>query len=530
MSVEAEHRIIDRLLAPHPKIVLAGVDASAIREMLDDADAIPAGLDLVIFRPGTASSPARLHAAEESDGQFVPMPAPPSGLCVLAALSDAGRGHLDELAVWWSERRPDAAPVVLDMRACFSDSRADHSSCRSVLYRHLFNLAYQGLRDADNRLAQLNGQLYELRVEYDQARGVMRQLQDHLFRLNQSPFRLIEMLSPSNQSYPRGAAEPGSVTQPLPTSAEGLAAIDLHSPEEPPKAIGEGHLMIVLQARGAAAPLAAWRVPYDRLARGWFRCAFPVALTVLEHNLEIVVSWHTIRGKAPRLAFSPVEAFPEMWASDEGSPLGAALAHAIWGATPGARIPVSAPGWSSFAAESPRRMTFEYCLEPLDFVRLKATTTADFRYAHPLADVPGFRLHPLENKLATAVLSRACLPNSDRLLATVQVRNDKASFPVEYAMCLTEVSAWKSSFPTALENDRRVVAFSGWQTVPADNQPHFVALALDRPLTAPADLHFATRMKDGRPIAQHWADWLELRIRVRYGAVTGCELPVEQLG
>ena len=69
-----------------------------------------------------------------------------------------------------------------------------------------------------------------------------------------------------------------------------------------------------------------------------------------------------------------------------------------------------------------------------------------------------------------------------------------------------------------------VLAFSGWQRVSPDGQPQLLALEFREALDAPADLVFATRVAPGECLDYAWAEWADVRFRVRghtVQAVTG---------
>jgi hypothetical protein len=529
MILEVDRQTFDRLLGPRPKIIFASIDAEAAQSLAEDDPSPCMEVDFLIFHPPAAASPARLHALAGVNGQYDPLPAPPGGPCILAALTAEARGDLTDLAAWWFGGRRDTESSILDLSDRGLHRDEDIASVRAAIDRRLLAAICKDLRSADERVAHLNSQLYELRLEYGQARDVLGRLQSYLLNL-QPAFHLIETQQPSGLAYPQGDASPGRVTQPLPMSAAGLAAIDLFSPSSPREPLGDGRLLVALNAKETDSPLANWSIPYDRLGRGWFRCLLPVASASPIHHLDLVITWQTVRGRPPSLALSSVGAFPEVWATDESSPLGGALAYTAWGSLPGAVIRAPVRDCACVSAGTPLPLSMEQSLRSQDFQRIRPTAVAPFQYTHPLGEALGFRLHPLQHTLASAALPRACMAGTDRLLATVQIRNERAQYSVEYAMCLTDADAKCDAFPAAPESDRRVIGFSGWQTVPADNQSHLVVLELDRPLAAPADLHFATRMKEQRPIDDHWADWLDLRIRVRYGAVTGYESPGTEPG
>lgn len=528
MNIETDIQTLDKLLAPRPKIVFAESDHKAARDLLNGSLNGDAILDYLVFRPAVGASAAGLRELSGliADSAAMQVPAPPSAICVLAALTDDGHAQLREFTAWWSGRNAGAAPPVLDLRN--GHQPADTFAMKSALFQRLFEIAHLELRRTDERVSELHGALYELRTEYEQARGVMRRIQEFLPQI--APFRLIESFPPSDKLYSEGQSPPRVLRQPLPTSAAGLAAIDLYSPPGTNGAIGSGNLSVTLQCLESGMPVAIWRIPYHRLGQGWFRCAFPVASSSQAHHLELIAKWETESGEPPRLALSPVGAYPEMLCRSDASQLAGGLAMALWGTLPGTNLNLPAHGWCTISGTSPKSLAIEYALDANDIVRIKPTVNIDVQYVHPLNDVTGFRLHPMESGPATAILSNICMASTDRVICVAQIRNPEARSVIEYAMCLTPARLHCRSFPTSPENDPGVVGYSGWQAVAADQQPHAVTLLLDRPLSEPADLHFATRMKDGAPTSYGWADWLEVRVRVRHETSGGSALPVDAAG
>jgi len=512
-------------MAPRPKVVFADSDHVAAGELLNGGSDGDASLDYLIYRPasGTSSAALRTLAHETADPTVTPVPAPPGAATVVAALTDAGYEQLREFVKWWTAQKAGPAPQILDLRNGHH-LRADHAcAMKSALFQRLFEMSQSELRRADERVAELHGALYELRGEYEQARGVMRRIQEFLPQI--APFRLIETYPPSPSAYPEPDSKPHQLRQPLPTAAAGLAAIDLFSQPTASGAIGRGRLQITLQCLETDTPIAMWRIYYERLDRGPVRCAFPIASTSPAKRVELIVRWETESGEPPRLALSPIGAFSALRCLAGDILLDQSLAMDLWGTLPGTNLNLPARGWCSITGSSPESLEIEYVLDAIDIAPIRGTVNTDVPFIHTLSDVPGFRLHPMEGP-ATGMLANACPEHADRVTCVVQIRNPLARHPIEFAMCLTPARYNCHNYPADPENDTRVAGYSGWQTIPVDQQPHSVTLLLDRPLAEPADLHFATRVKDGGSVAYAWADWLEVRIRIRHENSCGCHLPV----
>ncbi|HVP11546.1 MAG TPA: DUF6212 domain-containing protein [Phycisphaerae bacterium] len=516
MTMNVDQQILDRLWGPELKVISAEFDAGAVRGALG-TEARDLGIEHVVFHPGADGEAASLQSAAPSTPHWTTMPTPPSGLCLLVVASDQGLTDLDELRSWWAQKGSAPSLPILDLRGELHRSDDDETARSARLYRHLFRMASQEARCSAERQAQLQGDVCELRREYSLVRLSTERLQERLERLGHAVPSIIHFMPPGNESFrPRGG-ENTTLRQPLPVPAEGVAGVELYSSQPAGQGVGQGHLAVLLRARDSDAVLTSWLVSYSDLGAGWFRCVADRALTSLQHHLELGISWHTTKGEPPALTLSPIGAFHELAAVVGDKPLPQAVSMVVWGALPGSRLHSSS---GVYCCDVPGSTgVIEYQLDPHTIARIQPRAEANIPYFHPLPDVPGFRLHPLDHTLATALLPHGCLPGTDRLVATAEIRMPEAKYPVEYAMCLTDAAAHCMNFPKKPKTDTHVLGFSGWQAVPADGQPHAVALTLPGPLHCAADLHFATRMADGQPMINHWADWLEVRIRLHRGTV-----------
>jgi hypothetical protein len=467
---------------------------------------------MVLFHPAADGQPPHVRVLEAPEpANFAPLPAPPSGLCVPAALSPQGRTHLKEFLAWWREHGADEPPPLLDLAEA---DAAGPWAQQAALYRHLARVALHEVTNGAERQMELTGQLYELRLEQEQGRVALEAMQNLLGRLEKVPCHLVFQLLPATAVYrPEGG---GRVRQRLPVSAEGLAGIDLHILPWAEQSESDGTLVVTLRSREREATLGTWALSYKDLGRGWARCSLPTALTQPLHHLEVDVAWNTARGTPPPLSLAETGPWHELNAAAGGHSLDKALALLAWTAMPGTKVGLARATWAPAGeGESPGDYA-EYRLTPEDVGRIKLTTP---NVAQPFEAFgeSGFRLHPLGPTPVCALLPRLVLPGTVRLVAIGQINHEQARLPVEYAMCLTDAAAGCPTMPEAPENDSRVLGFSGWQAVPPDRLPHAVVLDLPRPLEVQADLHFATRVTEGSPYWL-WADWMELRVGLRYAA------------
>ena len=127
-----------------------------------------------------------------------------------------------------------------------------------------------------------------------------------------------------------------------------------------------------------------------------------------------------------------------------------------------------------------------------------------------------FMLHPLGDRATTLQLLHGCPPGVERITAVVKITSPQARGDVQYAIAASNSPEGGELLDlTDLASDPRFLAFSGWQLIPRDDAPHVLALDFAEPLVEPAHLILATRMPPGVDHAWAWADWLEVRLRVR---------------
>lgn len=516
MTLTIDRRLMDAAFGPRLKVIVASADTQEFVRALTRDVQNAAGIELIQFDAGGgANGAARLNRPGENAHDFVTLTTPPSGHCLLASTSAQGRDELASLRHWWNECGPNGTPELLEL----DPASSAHAEWPLHLLRRVLEIAQADAKHSAEREVNLYGQLFELRQEYDQARGATQAMQDHLARLNLAPCNLAYAYSATTEVH-YFKSEGETLVQRLPIRAEGLAGIDLFIPPGKKSAGPDEHYLVSLTARESDASLGTWMITGRHLAGGWVRCAFPVALTSPFHQLELHAHWRGAPMNCPGLALSPIHPWDELRASVRGSPLNGALAHAVWSAMPGVKT-----GFSSapFRSNSDEVTTFTHVLGRDTLVRAAATTATTAHYLDLLPHIGGFRLHPLDGIVAAAVIPDACLPGALSVTAVAQINHPAAKHPVEYAMALTQSAAKCRAFPQT-GRAPEVVAVSDWQSVPADGSPHVIGLTLPKSCTHPLDLHVATRMAPGVTTAHQWADWLDLRVTLR------CAPPVMPVG
>lgn len=510
MTLTIDRRLMDAIYSARPKLFFAAADAAEISLGLGTELQRTHGIELIQFEAaGGAREAGRLHMVGQPEGDGVPLATPPTGSCLLMCLSTTGHQQLTPLLDWWKVMSPSSPPDVLDL----SESAASEQMTWQVrLLLRLVEISQSDAQLSAEREVKLHGQLYELRQEYDQARGAMQFMQDRLAQLSQAPCSLAYAFAPGTELH-HCKTDGEVIRQRLPIRSEGLSGFDLYIPPGRRSSAPHEHFLVTLRSCESDAALGTWKIMGPHLTDGWVRCAFPAALTSPYHQTELLVQWCGAADHCPGLALCPVDPWRELCATVNGAPLAGALAHAVWTAVPGAKTGLeSAPIKTGIEGEA--RAAFTHVLGRNSITRAQTTTDTSAHYFDPLHNNTGFRLHPLDGIVAAAVFPDVCLSGTQSVAAVVQISHPAARHAVEYAMALTRAEARLRVFP----GDSRgsdIVAISDWQSVPPDGSPHVVTLSLPPPCPDPLDLHVATRMYNNLPTTHQWADWLEIRVTQR---------------
>jgi len=503
-----QHLVASRVLLPllngrGPFVIVASADVH-----VSAGHQLPTDIMMLEYVSGKGpEDPAELRRLNErKEEDLVPLVSAPSALCTLVCLSERGRSQLMELEDWWRRNGPGLTPQVVDVST--DSTRGSSGGSWDALYHRLLE-TLQGECDATaKRETDLQGELFELRREYEQTRVACEQMQDLLHRLRLAPWHLALILRPGRGVYqpardsgtatgetpvPQGTTT-GPLIQMLPCSAEGLAGIDLHHPLERSGVRRDGVLEVSVRSRENRCEVGRWHVPYGDLGAGWFRLAFPETLSAGSHHVAMHVSWRTQAG--PSLSLADVEGWPELLAKQGETRLGGALAMRLWRGVPGTRFSSEPAHWAPAGTCDTARST-EYELSAEDYRRIRDTTPRTSPMPiELLSNDVGFRLHPMlpARKISSALLPEACPGGVDRVSATVRIAHEAGVTPVDYALCLTASTARCLRFPAEPHRTRGVLGWSGWITIPPDGQWHAVVLDLEEPLAVAADLHMATRV------------------------------------
>ena len=252
----------------------------------------------------------------------------------------------------------------------------------------------------------------------------------------------------------------------------------LHTPA------GNGHFSAVRSDRDEPLCLASARGRHSHLL---------IRFALLEdlrcpHDLQLIISW-----------FGPGEIMPDIsgrcgdWhemrtQTDDGVILAGGLALMLWAAPPGTRLQGSAERGTCLPGRG-----WEFRVSQSDLARAvlsspKGVPQASFSVLQQLPD-GGLLLHPTGPDANVAYVPDGCLAGTLQASATVKVNHPDAEGTVQYALLATRHEpVWELTRLDDPAADPRVVAFSGWQNVPPDQQPYAVCLNFAEPLDRPAHL------------------------------------------
>ena len=284
-----------------------------------------------------------------------------------------------------------------------------------------------------------------------------------------------------------------------------------------------------LHAVDSGRDLGAWLLRPQHLGKGWVRCWLPEVSAEASHDLEARITWLGDSGSLPAISLGNFGDWHEQRASLQGSPevLGGCLALSVWtGGVPGTMLK-GGPVWCS----PQRDGSVEYCLDAQEIASMQLHVPpalglpADWE-PFQLRHDDTFILHPLGDLATTLRLNNGCTPDLDRVTAFVKIGHPLAQSEVMYALAAVEDEGASARMDQPLASDPRILAFSGWHTIARDSAAHAVVMNFDKPLTKPAHLILATRMPTGANNAWAWAEWLEVRLRVRGSQVPAIE-PME---
>jgi hypothetical protein len=506
MDLRIEADALARFFDMTPKVIVAAGDALA-DTLADDAD--DSAFEVWVFTPaGPAPAVIRPRAdAGEPAGRLVAVPNLPAATCVLAARTAEGCAALEPLRAWWA----DNGPRPVSLLRC-----RDGAGAEADLLGLFLRAARQELHDVTAQATSAAAQIYELRCEYEQTRLAAEALRQEMIRLRRWPRLTRVNLAPDGRVYaPPGGR--GGIAQPLPVSADGLAGIDLHFPPCGPVA-PNAQVLVRLHAIDMGRDLGVWRLSARHLGKGWVRCWLPDVLAVTSHYVELRVEWPPSGAAAPPIALAALGDWDELRARPQGSPLildGCLALNAWAGGVPGAPLK-DGPLWCSPNADG--SVEYSLCPDEITSMRLRVPTAWQTAPWYPFQMRPdgSFMLQPVGSLATSLLLPDGCGPDVERVTAVVKITNPAAPGDVLYAVAAADIEQADSLLDQPdPASDPHFVAFSGWHMIPRDDAAHVIVLDLPKGRDGPAHLILATRMLPNVDHTGAWADWLDVRLRLR---------------
>ena len=211
--------------------------------------------------PATIASLAKSHNA--SIDSSVAMTLTPNFCLGLVAFSEAGKVELTKLVDWWSQRGlKHSIPDLIKL---------DGKQAKVELQREFWQQMYLQMEQQNNatalRIATLQKQYLGLRQLHEDMQNAFATVEGYLSKAKLPPIQLVFDTQITDKSVePAQVNDSNSLTltQLLPLSSRGLAAIELHIAQQDVKA--QGDLQISVKACEDKTAIAVWRIPYQHLS------------------------------------------------------------------------------------------------------------------------------------------------------------------------------------------------------------------------------------------------------------------------
>jgi tetratricopeptide (TPR) repeat protein len=415
----------------------------------------------------------------------------------------ADKQELDPLIEWWQQTPTNTLPPQLTISA-----ELPPDAFRAEFWQLMFARLTQTNRDVAQRINTLQQQYLELRTLHEDTQNAFAAVEDYLNQAKLPPLQLAFEHLPEKDA-PAILTQTETITQLLPISSRGLAAIELHF--EPINAQARGMLKIELKTPEDRANLAKWQIPYQQISGGWLPLDLPNI--DLSYPKEVVLSIfpQTELGPPPSLSAGKIQPIPEARAHADESELERSLALRLWQGLPGTRRSLS-----------PYRVsTVENELEAISTGYLGARTlariteitpnlsTEDFPHIAWLEEGEKILTHPREGGKATVAMLPFSFPSqATKITATVITENAEAS-AIEYALVLSDGEIDPTTY---IKGDfSRSIANSGWISI-EPNAQHQIHLNLEQPVDRHYHIILATRLPASGHWAYAWAHWLNFFI------------------
>lgn len=444
-----------------------------------------------IFRPNKHRELAR-----------VPLPHPPVFCLALIAASTKGKKELDALCEIWSGGGEGflPSPILINLAA-------DPMAAALSAHRSLFDGVVRAANSWTARLLALQRQYTAFRIVHDQLQNAFDTVENFLARSNLPSTWLAFACEPTETFVgPLSASDPSRLTQLLPISSQGLAALELHATHIAPDA--EGLLDISIETCEDCRILGDWAVPYNALSEGWIFLDLPEIDIAPRQSAKLTVTWNTRAGSPPKLSLSYLQPLPESRVQLVGTEhQQRSLALRLHIGLPGSRR-IAHP-FHVGIRQQPHVARLGQRLSPSVLQRCAEVTATPGGEAlvRFLEDNAAIQLRSVNGGVTVAKLAGAMPAKVRRLTATIRTE-DPAGPVVEYALlALDPNGSHEPILQSGLINGQGG-AFSGWLPVHPDFATQ-IHLNVAEPSVIPLDLYLATRLGAGQTAESAEARWLE---------------------
>ena len=477
LKLFASRGCLGNLYSPENKIIVAQSD----RELVASLEPLT-GLAVYEFSPDNSRPWGTIAPLGESDdAEMVELQQPPAFCLGFLVMSDAGRQQLASSISWWRDRGgKDSIP-----EAIFLEFGEDLEAGRAQFWQQIAHrLACETLSLA-TRLSHLQQQYLEMRTRHETMQNAVAGIEAFLSIAQLPPLELAFENPPASVTTP----ETGVLTQLLPVSSRGLAALDLYVATIDRSS--QGILGVTLETTDDRTRLASWQIPYTHLLPGWFGLDLPTVDMSRPRDVELCLEWKTQAGSAPVLALGEPQPLPEFRATFENQKSDRGLAFRLWQGLPGTR-----------------RVMSPYSDSPQSRGILGSGVTSRVLEITPNADETiqiledgGKILTEARSQTPTIAMLPFCIsPGATTVRATVATEDPEADI-VEYAMAA--IAEGCDPIP-CFENGEGALAFSGWVPI-KPNEPHQIGITY--PAADFAHLAIAARVPTGSSPERARATW-----------------------
>jgi hypothetical protein len=428
-----------------------------------------------------------LPSAETQSGQVLELRPRSAPFFGAASVSEEGRKLLEaqNSSIAQNFGQPLVEPLMLD----------GQSEAPTKLMRWLSQAFAKLAHSAHVDAAQQRMALAALRRDYVEMETSFKGLEDYIVSQHLPPmWSAFELAAGKGWiSYGGPPRDDIVIEQPLPVSARGIAAIELHVAFLHAHATGQ--LEVALHANDDPEPGHVWTVDYAALRNGWNLFQFTDANTMPNVTVRLVVKLHTKTGSAPSISVGEIMV-PEKFRPR--GPLGlwstSALAVQVWKGVPGVRI----PRFHNAIAAKEAAQQFGQVLSP------NQMRTAALLFAPMPEKTEGINywqkeaailVHPRADGLTCAVIKGVDVQDLVAIRAVVNLANEKAQ-PVEFAVTAIKADTFNPSAVNEL--------FAQWTAVKPLSWSE-VFDPLGETIGGPVDILLATRMERNKKPDQAWA-------------------------